>query len=350
MRVLITGGAGFIGSHTVLSLLTKGIKVTIVDSFQNSSIKSINAIKKIAYSINSKYPENLDFLSGDILDLNFLEKVFEEKNDKKNKFDGVIHLAGLKSVSDSIKNPIKYWDTNLNGTINLVKTMDKFKCNILVFSSSATIYGVSGNINIKEDSEINPINPYGTTKLAIETFLGDLYKSQSNKWGIINLRYFNPIGAHESGFLGENPTGHISNIFPLINKVAQKKVKELNIYGSDWNTPDGTCIRDYIHIMDLAEAHCLALEHLLKNEKFFLNLNLGTGKGYSILQLINTFEKINRVKVPYIFSKRRDGDISQVVADNKKACEILNWEPLRNIEDMCKDGWKWYSKNPDGFQ
>ena len=219
MRVLITGGAGFIGSHTVLSLLTKGIKVTIVDSFQNSSIKSINAIKKIAYSINSKYPENLDFLSGDILDLNFLEKVFEEKNDKKNKFDGVIHLAGLKSVSDSIKNPIKYWDTNLNGTINLVKTMDKFKCNILVFSSSATIYGVSGNINIKEDSEINPINPYGTTKLAIETFLGDLYKSQSNKWGIINLRYFNPIGAHESGFLGENPTGHISNIFPLINKV-----------------------------------------------------------------------------------------------------------------------------------
>ena len=349
MRVLITGGAGFIGSHTVLSLLKKGIEVTIIDSLQNCSKKSISAIKKIAKGINPSYPNNIDFLSGDILDLNFLEKVFEDKNNKNKKFDGVIHLAGLKSVSDSIKNPVKYWDTNVSGTINLIKVMDRFKCYRLVFSSSATIYGVSGSGKIKEDSKINPINPYGTTKFAIETFLNDLYRSQSKKWGIINLRYFNPIGAHESGSIGENPKGNINNIFPLINKVAQKKIKKLHIYGSDWDTPDGTCIRDYIHIMDLAEAHFLAISHLFKNENDFFNLNIGTGKGYSILQLINTFEKVNKVKIPYIFSKRRDGDISSVVADNKKALEVLNWKPDRNIKDMCIDGWNWYSKNPEGF-
>lgn len=349
MRVLITGGAGFVGSHTVLTLLKKGIEVTIIDSFQNCSKKSIDAIKQIAQSVNPNSQNNIDFLLGDILDLNFLEKVFEDENNKNKKFDGVIHLAGLKSVSDSIKNPFKYWETNVGGTMNLIKIMDKFKCYRLVFSSSATIYGVSGIGKIKEDSEINPINPYGTTKLAIETFLNDLYKSHTNKWGIINLRYFNPIGAHESGSIGENPTGDINNIFPLINKVAQKKIKELHIYGSDWDTPDGTCIRDYIHIMDLAEAHFLAINYLFKNENDFLNLNLGTGKGHSILQLIKTFEKVNKVKIPYIFSRRRDGDISSVVADNKKALEVLNWKPERNIEDMCIDGWKWYSKNPDGF-
>ncbi len=349
MRVLITGGAGFVGSHTVLTLLKKGIEVTIIDSFQNCSKKSIDAIKQIAQSVNPNSQNNIDFLLGDILDLNFLEKVFEDENNKNKKFDGVIHLAGLKSVSDSIKNPVKYWDTNVSGTINLIKVMDRFKCYRLVFSSSATIYGVSGSGKIKEDSKINPINPYGTTKFAIETFLNDLYRSQSKKWGIINLRYFNPIGAHESGSIGENPKGNINNIFPLINKVAQKKIKKLHIYGSDWDTPDGTCIRDYIHIMDLAEAHFLAISHLFKNENDFFNLNIGTGKGYSILQLINTFEKVNKVKIPYIFSKRRDGDISSVVADNKKALEVLNWKPDRNIKDMCIDGWNWYSKNPEGF-
>jgi len=335
-NILLTGGCGFIGSHTCLLLLERGYRVTILDSLINSNSDVIQRIKLLIRKNNSLLCENLNFKFGDLKDRKFLEDLFYESN----SFDGVIHFAGLKAVGESVLTPIKYWENNVYGTINLLSVMDQFQCETIIFSSSATIYGKSFS-KINENSFIAPINPYGSTKVAIENLLKDNFNNPSKNWRVINLRYFNPIGAHESGLLGESPKGKPNNIFPLIVKVAAKELKNIMIYGKDWDTRDGTGIRDYIHVMDVAEAHIKSLEFLFNKEKNFLNLNIGTGLGTTVLELINIFEKVNNIKVPYFFTDRREGDTAITIADNSVLKSLLNWEPKRTIEEMCKDGWNW---------
>ena len=331
-QILVTGGTGFIGSHTSLVLLEKGYDLLIVDSLVNSSPSVINKLEAINKNKNSK----IDFVKGDLRNENFLIELFE----KHKNIEAVMHFAGLKAVGESTHHPIKYWDSNLIGTITLLKVMEKFSCFKLIFSSSATIYGSNNDNNlIKEHSDIKPINPYGNTKATIEKILDDLHKSVSNEWSIISLRYFNPIGAHPSGFIGEDPLGTPNNILPIINNVASGLVENLEIFGNDWETKDGTGIRDYIHVMDLADGHFKALENVLKNKSQYLQVNLGTGMGTSVLELVETFQKVNCVDIPYKFTSRRDGDVAFSVADNSIAKEILNWCPSRDLENMCEDSW-----------
>ena len=339
--ILVTGGTGFIGSHTSLVLLEMGYELFIVDSLVNSDEDVIQKINNISKQTNDK----LHFYKGDLRDKNFLKKVFNEAFKMLKPIEAVIHFAGLKAVGESVSEPIKYWSNNVYGTINLLELMKDFNCNTLIFSSSATVYGLSDNNKLSEDSKIEPINPYGSTKNAIENFLRDCYKSENDKWKIINLRYFNPIGAHPSGLIGENPKGVPNNIFPLINKVALGQISHLNVFGNDWDTLDGTGVRDYIHVMDLAEGHVKALEYLFENNSLIMNLNLGTGKGTSVLELINVFKRVNNVEVPMVFAERRKGDFANVIADNTKAKKVLNWFPNRDLEQMCRDGWSWHSKN-----
>lgn len=348
-RVLVTGGAGFIGSHTCIALLEKGYDVKVIDSLVNSSYKSLKRVEKILLSNNINVQDKLSFLNCDLRNLNDIEKVFKESKNEGKPISSVIHFAGLKAVNESLKTPLDYWDANVKGTINLLKIMDKNYCKKIVFSSSATIYGVKEDSYIDESSEISPSNPYGSTKVVVEKILSDLFNSDPKGWYILNLRYFNPIGAHPSGLIGESPHGIPSNIFPTITQVASGKLNELSIYGKDWPTFDGTCIRDYIHVMDLAEGHIAALQYLEKNETQIKNLNLGTGKGTSIIQLLDTFQRVNNIKIPHKFCDRRKGDIAHVVADNSLAKKYLNWIPKRNLEDMCKDGWKWQFMNQNGF-
>ena len=335
-HILITGGTGFIGSHTCVDLLNMGFKVTILDSLINSKREIIKNI----LSINSINKSNIDFINGDIRDRNILTDIFTKSINANNPIQAVINFAGLKSVNESIISPIEYWDNNVSGMINLVKIMDEFNCYKIVFSSSATIYGDSNSSLIKEDASFKPINPYGQTKATIERFLNDILLS-SRRWSIANLRYFNPIGAHESGLLGEDPLNKTNNIFPIILKVASGELDKLTIFGNDWPTPDGTGIRDYVHVMDLAEAHCIALKKLLVAENKRYNLNIGTGKGTSVLELIHAFEISNGVKINYIFDSRRDGDLAICVADNSEAIKVLEWNPSRSIYDMCRDSWRW---------
>ncbi len=346
--ILATGGTGFIGSHTCIELLKKGFKVIILDSLINSSKKVLDQIIKIGLNGENDFSKNCTFVFGDIRDLDLLESIFRKEYKNKNKIDAVIHFSGLKSVSESFLNPLEYWDVNLGGTINLLKVMNKFSCNNLVFSSSATIYSPESLSPIKEYDSIRPINPYGKTKQSIESILDDFYFSKCQKISIACLRYFNPIGAHNSGLLGEDPNGIPNNIFPLINKVAIGELDEIKIFGNDWETTDGSGVRDYIHIMDLAEGHFRVLDYLFKNSQVNIKLNLGTGRGVSVIELIETFKKVNNVPIPFSFSKRRPGDRGIVYADNSLAKELLGWEPLRTIEDMCRDGWKWKKLNPDG--
>ena len=346
-RILVTGGAGFIGSHTCLLLIEKGYEILIVDSLINSSIKVIERINKI---IDINFPDKKDklsFFKGDLRNESFVHKIFLDQYKLGKPITGVIHFAGLKAVNESIHEPLKYWDFNLVGAINLLKVMNLFECRTIVFSSSASVYGSPNKNLLKEEEKLDPINPYGLTKSTIEKILDNLHKSSSSKWKIINLRYFNPIGAHTSGLIGEVPKGIPNNIFPLIMQVASGNIEFLKIYGNDWPTNDGTPIRDYIHVMDLANGHLYALEHLLKNSSKILNLNLGTGIGSSVLELIKTFEKVNKIDVPFQFSDRRDGDAAIVVADNSLVKNILNWSPTKNLEDMCRDGWQWQRKNPN---
>ena len=336
--ILVTGGAGFIGSHTSLVLLEKGYELFIIDSLVNSNNDVINKIKKISNKNNDK----LHFYEGDLRDKAFLKTVFNRAYSMGKPIEAVIHFAGLKAVEESISEPIKYWSNNVNGTINLLELMKLFNCKKLIFSSSATVYGLSENNKLNENSKIEPINPYGETKKAIENLIRDCYRSETEYWKIIILRYFNPIGAHPSGLIGENPKGIPSNIFPVINKVALGEISNFSVFGNDWNTPDGTCIRDYIHVMDLAEGHVKSLEYLFKNDSMIMDLNLGTGKGTSVLQLINIFKKVNNVDFPVVFVNRRKGDFACVIADNSKAKKVLNWAPKRDLEQMCIDGWIWY--------
>ena len=350
-KILVTGGAGYLGSHTCLALMEKGFEVSVIDSFINSNPKALEIVKNI-YVNNScgAQKAKIKVRKGDLRNIEDLRRLFLEEIEKGEPIAGVIHFAGLKGVNESLNNPLIYWENNLLSSINLLKVMKENGCKNIVFSSSATVYGLSNKSNISENSPLKPINPYGNNKETIEKILNDLFKSSSKDWCIANLRYFNPIGAHQSGLIGENPMGISNNIFPLILKVASGRLSHLEIFGNDWPTPDGTCIRDYIHVMDLAEGHLKTLEFLFKNSSQLLNLNIGTGRGISVLELINTFERINNVNIPFKFVERRLGDVCRLVADNTLSEKVLNWSPTKNIEQMCKDGWQWKVLNPNGYK
>ena len=343
-KILVTGGCGFIGSHTCLALLERNYEVWVVDSLVNSSCLALERIKKL-----SNKSKNLKFFKGDLRDINFMREVFQSAINNDLPISGVIHFAGLKSVSESINKPTKYWDVNVNGTINLIRVMEESNCRSIVFSSSATIYGVKDDSPIKESFDIESINPYGNTKIVIEKLLKDLYLSSPDEWRISSLRYFNPIGAHESGLIGEDPLGIPNNIFPLIMQVGMRRISKLQVFGNDWDTQDGTGVRDYIHVLDLADGHILAMEYLFNRKPQIINLNLGTGTGTSVLELINTFERVNNVSIPYEFTDRRRGDYATVIADNSKLVKVLNWEPKRDLLKMCVDGWRWQKSNPKGY-
>lgn len=335
MNILVTGGAGYIGSHTCVELLNAGHQVIIVDNLFNSKRESIKRIEGIT---NKK----LKFYLLDIMDRDSLKVVFEE-----NEIDAVIHFAGLKAVGESVELPLKYYQNNITGTLVLCDLMAEFKVKKIVFSSSATVYGMRNISPLTEDLPLSTTNPYGTTKMFIERILGDLYHSD-NDWSIALLRYFNPIGAHESGMIGEDPNGKPNNLMPFITQVAIGKRNELSVFGNDYDTPDGTGVRDYIHVVDLAKGHLKALEYI-SNNNVIEAINLGTGKGYSVLDMIETFMETNDVKVPYVISDRRPGDIATCYAATDKAFKLLNWKADKSLSDMCRDSWKWQMKNPEGY-
>ncbi len=347
--ILVTGGTGFIGSHTCLVLLEKGYNIFILDSFINSSSQSIEKIILILNKINKDINRKIHLIKGDIKNQSDIENVFHISNKLNKKIEAVIHFAGLKSVSDSVLNPITYWENNVSGTINLCKVMEKYKCKNILFSSSATVYKSESNKLLSEDNICEPYNPYGYTKFTVERILSDISNRELSEWRIVCLRYFNPVGAHKSGYIGENPLGKANNIYPQLTRVAIGKQSKIYIFGSDWPTYDGTGVRDYIHVMDLAEGHLSAMNYLLKEKPQFKAINLGTGIGTSVLEFIRTFEKVNNVEIPFSFRDRRKGDKAFLVADNSLAKSLLNWTPKRNIEDICRDGWNWQKNNPYGF-
>lgn len=348
-NILVTGGTGFIGSHICLLLLEKGYELFVLDSCINSSSNSLKRIDKILENQKLDVNSKLHFIKGDLRNKSDIEKIFNYALENKKPIQGVIHLSGLKSIIQSNKNPIDYWDFNVLGSINLINIMNKFNCKTIVFSSSATIYQQQENTLIKENQSLNPKNPYGVTKLVVEKLLNDVFLSDPENWKIANLRYFNPIGAHASGLIGEDPIFLNTNLFPQITKAALGKIKKIKIFGSDWPTSDGTAVRDYIHIMDLAEGHILALQYLKNEKPQISSFNIGTGHGTSVLELIKIFEKVNNVTVPYIFDLRRVGDNAFLVADCSLAKSLLGWTPKRSISDMCVDGWQWQVKNPKGY-
>ena len=332
-KILVTGGAGYIGSHTCVELLNAGKEIVVIDNFSNSNEKALDSIKKIT-------GKDFKFYNIDYLDRASLENVFSE-----NDIDAVLNFAGYKAVGESVKEPLKYYINNISGALVLLDTMKKFNVKKFVFSSSATVYDNPEVIPITEECKVGgTTNPYGTTKLFIEQILKDLYNSD-NTWDIAILRYFNPIGAHESGLLGEDPKGIPNNLMPYISKVAAGNLKELSVFGNDYNTPDGTGVRDYIHVVDLAKGHLLALNKLDKEQKGIYIYNLGTGKGYSVLDLVNTFERVNNIKVPYVIAPRRPGDIASCYSDPTKALKELGWSAEKNLDDMCKDSWNFQVKN-----
>jgi len=347
MRVLLTGGAGFIGSHIALLLLERGFDVLILDSFINSSSIVINRIEKFLDNKDIKF--KLDVIHGDIRDEKLLDNIFFDSLKGNRPIDAVIHLAGLKSVSESLINPLHYWDVNVLGTLNLLHTMKKHECYSLVFSSSATIYGLSDYVPISEDHNISPINPYGKTKAAIENIFYDLYSSNINSWKICSLRYFNPVGAHTSGLFGEDPIGIPNNLFPFLTQVAIGRQKLLNVFGDDWDTKDGSGIRDYIHINDLADGHLASINYLNSKDSCLEFINLGSGVGYSVFQVISQFELSTGCKIPFSIQRRRDGDVAKCYADITKAKKLLGWTPKRTLEQICLDGWNWQMKNPNGY-
>ena len=325
MKILVTGGTGYIGSHTVVELLNSNYGVIVIDNFSNSKKEVIDKIK----SITNK---DFTFYEGDVCNKDLLRKIFTE-----NEIDAVIHFAGYKAVGESVQKPIMYYRNNIDSTLSLIEIMNEFDCKKIVFSSSATVYGSPKTLPIKEDFPLSTTNPYGSTKLMIENILRDLYISDNN-WSIALLRYFNPIGAHSSGLIGEDPQGIPNNLMPYIVKVANKELKELSIFGNDYDTPDGTGVRDYIHVVDLAKGHIKAIEKVIK-DKGIDAYNLGTGIGYSVLDIVTTFEKVNNIKVPYKIVKRRSGDIASCYADPNYALEKLNWKAEKGIEEMCKDSY-----------
>lgn len=330
MAILVTGGTGYIGSHTSIELLNRGEEIVIVDNLSNSKIEMCDKIKEIT-------GKDFKFYKVDLLDKENLRKVFEE-----NDINEVIHFAGLKAVGESCEKPIEYYHNNITGTLILLELMKEFNCKKIVFSSSATVYGNPKTVPIKENFPLSTTNPYGSTKLMIEQILTDVQKSD-NDWSVILLRYFNPIGAHESGKIGENPNGIPNNLMPYINYVACGKLDHLNVFGNDYNTPDGTGVRDYIHVVDLAIGHLKAIDKV-RNSKGVMAYNLGTGIGYSVLDIVKAFERANDIKIKYEIAPRRAGDIAICYADPTKAKEELDWQATKNLEQMCKDSWR-YTKN-----
>lgn len=333
MKVLVTGGTGYIGSHTCVELLNNEFDVVIIDNFSNSKKETLDSIKKIT-------GKNFVFYEIDYMDRGKLEKVFEE-----NKIDAVINFAGFKSIGESIKKPIEYYTNNISGTLVLLDTMKKYGIKKFIFSSSATVYGNPEKIPITEDCKIGgTTNPYGTSKLFIEQILKDVYISD-NDWDIAILRYFNPVGAHESGLIGENPKGLPNNLMPYIAKVATGELKELSVFGNDYNTKDGTGVRDFIHVVDLARGHLLALNKLEKENRGIFIYNLGTGRGYSVLDIVKTYEIVNNVKVPYKVVGRRVGDIGSCYSNTTKAENELGFKTTKTLEDMCRDSYNFIKNN-----
>lgn len=332
MAVLVTGGAGYIGSHTVVELLEKGKEVVIIDDFSNSKSSVLEAIKEIT-------KKDFKFYEGNYLNRELLEKIFEE-----NKIDSVINFAGFKAVGESVQKPLEYYHNNVFGAINLLEVMKKYNVKNFIFSSSATVYGDPEKVPLDENCKIGgTTNPYGTSKLFIEQILQDLYKSD-NTWNIVILRYFNPVGAHESGLIGEEPQGIPNNLMPYIVRVAAGILKELSIFGNDYDTGDGTGVRDYIHVVDLAKGHIAALDKLEKEKHGIFIYNLGTGNGYSVLEMVQAFEKATGKKVPYRIAERRAGDIAECYSNVEKAEKELNWKAEKGIEEMCRDSWKYIEK------
>ena len=330
MNILVTGGTGYIGSHTVVELLEKGHDVTIFDNLSNSKIEMLDKIKEIT-------GKTATFFKADLLDTESMKTVFEA-----GKYDAVIHFAGLKAVGESVEKPLLYYENNIAGTINLIKLMKEYNCKRIIFSSSATVYGSPKSVPIREDFPLSTTNPYGSTKLMLEYILTDVAKADPD-FSVVLLRYFNPIGAHESGLIGEVPSGIPNNLMPYIMQVAVGKLPRLGVFGDDYDTPDGTGVRDYIHVVDLAKGHVNAVDKVTSVNGVNV-YNLGTGIGYSVLDIVKAFEKVNNIEIPYDIKPRRAGDIAMCYADPAKAKEELGWEAQRGIEDMCRDSWN-FAKN-----
>ena len=330
MKILVTGGTGYIGSHTVVELLNNNYEVVIIDNLSNSKKDVIDKIEEIT-------KKQVKFYEDDVCDKKALTRIFKE-----NKIGAVIHFAGYKAVGESCEKPLMYYRNNIDSTLTLLEVMNEFGVKKIAFSSSATVYGKPESLPIKEDSKLTTTNPYGSTKLMIENILRDLYKSD-NEWSIAILRYFNPIGAHKSGLIGENPNGIPNNLMPYIIKVATKELDCLGIFGNDYDTKDGTGVRDYIHVVDLAKGHIAAL-NIIINSTGCDAYNLGTGNGYSVLEIVNTFKKINNIDVPYKIKDRRPGDIDACYADPTYALEKLNWKAELTLEDMCKDAYNYVKR------
>ena len=333
--ILVTGGAGYIGSHTVLELLTQGDEVIVVDNLSNSSLESLRRVEALTGKLPVFY--ELDLLDREALSTPFLN----------HHIDAVIHFAGLKAVGESVEIPLKYYQNNLAGTLNLLEEMKANGVKRLVFSSSATVYGDPSSVPITEDFPVSATNPYGRSKLIIEEMLGDLYVSDK-EWDIALLRYFNPVGAHSSGQIGEDPNGIPNNLMPYISQVAVGKLEKLSVYGDDYETTDGTGVRDYIHVVDLAQGHLKALNHLMIKPGL-VTINLGTGQGYSVLEMVKAFESASGQAVAYQIVDRRAGDIAECYADTKKAADVLGWKAAKGLKEMCVDAWRWQSNNPHGY-
>lgn len=335
MAILITGGAGYIGSHTVLQMLAAGHEIIVVDNLSNSSPESLNRVQKIT-------GKTIEFIQADIRHKIAMRAIFEAHN-----ITAVIHFAGLKAVGESAEKPQLYYDNNVAGSLNLFEVMAEFQVKNIVFSSSATVYGDPASVPIKEDFPLSATNPYGRSKLMIEDILRDIHKAD-NTWRIALLRYFNPIGAHSSGLIGEDPNGIPNNLLPYVAQVAVGRLAKLRVFGDDYATHDGTGVRDYIHVMDLADGHVAALDYLSKNERM-ITVNLGTGIGYSVLDVVNAFAKNSQKEIPYEILPRRLGDVAINYADATAAKDLLDWQASRSLDDMCADTWRWQASNPNGF-
>jgi UDP-glucose 4-epimerase len=335
MNILVTGGAGYIGSHVCIELIKSSYKVVVVDNLCNSLLESLKRIEKLSDS-------NIPFHKVDVRDKQALTRVFDQYS-----IDGVIHFAGLKAVGESVEKPIEYYDTNVGGTFILTEVMRNFDCKTFVFSSSATVYGNPHTVPIKEGFPTSVTNPYGRSKLMIEEFLQDVFVADDS-WHIALLRYFNPVGAHKSGLIGEDPNGIPNNLMPYISQVAVGKLEKLSVFGGDYDTPDGTGVRDYIHVVDLAKGHVKALQ-ALEEKPQVLTVNLGTGKGYSVLDMVKAFERASGKSVPYQIVDRRLGDIATCYADPAYAVEALDWKAKHGLDEMCEDTWRWQSQNPNGY-
>jgi UDP-glucose 4-epimerase len=335
MSILVTGGAGYIGSHTCVELLNEGYRLVVVDNISNSKIDSLNRVKEIT-------GKDVTFYEVDLLNRDAVETIF-----KQHSIEAVIHLAGLKAVGESVKTPLLYYHNNITGTLILCDVMRQYGVKNLVFSSSATVYGMPERVPISEDFPLGATNPYGRTKMMIEEILRDVYVADEG-WSIALLRYFNPIGAHESGRIGEDPNGIPNNLMPVITQVAVGKLKKLSVFGNDYPTVDGSGVRDYIHVVDLAHGHLKALQKVM-SAKGIEAYNLGTGTGYSVLEIVAAFEQASGVQIPYQIVDRRPGDIAVCYADPTKAKQELGWEATRGIQEMCRDSWKWQKNNPNGY-